>query len=84
MKKEILKENEWFRHQDICLVSTLCCYGYVIEAIDRQDPQKVAFLIKRDEKLDELTQNYWTNQLLVEPKSFFNCLKELKTRIHNN
>jgi hypothetical protein len=84
MKKEILPENEWFRHQDICLVSTLLCYGRIIEAIDRQDPQKVVFSIKRDEKLDELIQNYWTNQLLVEPKAFFSYLKEIKTRIYNN
>jgi hypothetical protein len=85
MKKEILPENEWFRHQDICLISTLIsCYGYVVEAIDRQDPQKVVFSIKRDEKLDELIQNYWTNQLLVEPKAFFSCLKNLKTRIYND
>jgi len=84
MKKEILTENGWFRHQDICLVSTLCCYGCVVESIDKTIPSKVVFKIKEDKKLDELIQNYWTNQLLVEPKAFFNCLKELKTRIYNN
>jgi hypothetical protein len=72
-----------FQHQDICLISALCCYGYVVDSIDNQNSSKVIFIIKRDEKLDEVVQQYWTNQLLVEPKAFFNYLKELKTRIYN-
>ncbi|NMC51524.1 hypothetical protein GYA54_02210 [Candidatus Kuenenbacteria bacterium] len=78
-----LNENDFFRHQDICLIATLCSYGYAVDAIDKQNPKKVVFIVKRDEKIDEITQQYWTNELLVEPKAFFNYLKELKTRIYN-
>lgn len=84
MNKENSKEKLYFKHQDICLISALCCNGCVVEDIDKTIPSKVVFKIREDKKLDELIQNYWTNQLLVEPKSFFNCLKELKTRIYNN
>ncbi len=80
---EILQEKDYFKSSDISLCSALCCYGYQIEAINKQNPSKAVFLIKRDEQLDGLIQLYFTHQLKVEPLSFFNFLKEIKTRIYN-
>lgn len=78
-----LKETDFFKSSDLCLCSALCCYGYNIEAIDKQNPNKAIFLIKRDEELDNLIQQYFTHQLKTEPLAFFNFLKEIKTRIYN-
>lgn len=83
MTSKILKENDYLESQDLPLCATLCCFGYRIEAINRQNPQKVIFLIKRDRELDDLIQKYWTHQLRVEPMSFFNFLKEIKARIYS-
>jgi hypothetical protein len=80
---KILKENDYFETSDLALCATLCCYGYCIEAIDKQNPRKAIFLIKRDKQLDDLIQKYWTHQLKVEPMSFFNFLKEIKARIYS-
>ena len=80
---EKLEEKDYFKSSDISLCSALCCYGYQIEAIDRQNPSKAIFLIKRDEQLDDLIRLYFIHQLKVEPLSFFNFLKEIKTRIYN-
>ena len=83
MTPEILQEKDFLKTSDIALCSALCCYGYQVEAIDKQNPSKVIFLVKRDEQLDDLIQLYFTHQLKVEPLSFFNFLKEIKTRIYN-
>jgi len=83
MIEKILNEKDLYKTSDICLCAALCCYGYQIEAIDRQNPSKAIFLIKRDEQLDDLIQLYFTHQLKVEPLSFFSFLKEIKTRIYN-
>ena len=80
---KILPENDYFKSSDIALCSSLCCYGYQIETIDKQNQSKAIFLIKKDEKLDGLIQAYFTHQLTVEPLSYFNFLKEIKTRIYN-
>jgi len=80
---KILQEKDFYRSSDISLCAALCCYSYQIEAIDRQNSSKAIFLIKRDERLDDLIQLYFTHQLKVEPLSFFNFLKEIKTRIYN-
>lgn len=81
---KLLTEKDYYKTSDICLCSALCCYGYTIEAIERQESSsRASFLIKRDEQLDGLIKLYFTHQLKVEPLSFFNCLKEIKTRIYN-
>jgi len=67
----------------MALCAALSCYGYTIEAVDRHNPRKAIFLIKRDTQLDNFIQQYFAHQLQVEPLSFFNFLKEIKTRIYN-
>ena len=78
-----LLEKDFFRTSDIALCSALCCYGYQVEAVDRQNPAKAVFLIQQDERLEDLIQLYFTHKLKVEPLGFFNFLKEIKTRIYN-
>lgn len=80
---EILKEKDYFKTTDISLCSALCCYGYQAEIDKTANPPKATFLIKRDENLDELVRLYFAHQLKLEPLSFFNFLKEIKTRIYN-
>ncbi|MBU0686773.1 MAG: hypothetical protein KKB81_02815 [Candidatus Margulisbacteria bacterium] len=81
--KKLLHEKDYFKTSDISLCSALCCFGYQIETIDRSNPSKAIFSIKRDEQLDDLIKLYFAHQANVEPISFFNFLKEIKTRIYN-
>ena len=78
-----LQEKNYFKSSDIALCSALCCYGYQIESVKKDNPAKAVFLIKRDEKLENLINLYFTHQLKVEPLSYFNFLKEIKVRIYN-
>lgn len=80
---EILSNNDYFKTSDIALGSALCCHGFQVEAIDRRNPAKAIFWIKRDDQLDDLIKLYFSHQLKVEPIGFFNYLKEIKTRIYN-
>jgi hypothetical protein len=72
----------YFQNSDLALCATLCYFGYQIEATERVNPYKVTFLFKRDKKLNNLVKKYWNHQLNVDPMVFFNCIKELKARIH--
>ena len=83
MKQTYLKELNFYRTSDMALCSALCCCGYQIEAVNRQKPEKIVFLIKRDDQLDNLIKSYFTHELKVDPLSYFNYLKEIKTRIYN-
>ena len=80
---KLLKQNDYFQSPDLNLCATLHYFGYCIEAINRQEP-KAVFLIKRDENLDNLIQQYWAHQLQVEPMGYFNSLKEIKARLYGD
>ena len=83
MTSKILKQDDYFQSSDIALCAALCCYGYRIETIDKQNPRKAIFFIKKDEKLDDLIQKYWAHQLQAEAMGYFNFLKEIKARIYS-
>lgn len=75
---------DYYQNSDLPLICALCCYGYCVEFIDRTNSRKAVFSIKRDEKLDELVQRYFTRQLPVDPCTFFNMQKNLKNRLYNS
>lgn len=81
--KKMLVKNDFFQSNDLPLCATLRYFGYDIEAIDKQNPAKAVFSFKQGERLDNLIQQYWAHQLLVEPVAFFNCLKEIKSRVYS-
>jgi len=73
----------YFESSDISIVSALLCYGYQVESIDKENPSKAVFIIKKDNKLEGLIQKYFKHQLQVDALDFFNFLKELKTRLYH-
>jgi|WetSurMetagenome_2_1015567.scaffolds.fasta_scaffold846479_2 hypothetical protein len=80
--EKILKENDFFKSSDLSLIATLQLYGYQIEAMDRNNSDKVVFLIKRNKELDKFIQAYWSRSLQVEPLAYFESLKNIKARIY--
>jgi hypothetical protein len=83
MMQTYLKETDIYSTSDLPLAAALCCCGYQIEAINKQNPSKAIFLIKRGRQLDDLVNSYFAHQLQVDPLMFFNFLKEIKNRIYN-
>lgn len=75
--------QDCFSTSDITLCATLCSYGYNIESIDKSNPSKAEFLIKRDDALDELIMSYFSRCLKVEPMAFSNNLRAIKTQIYH-
>ncbi len=73
---------EYLQTPDLSLCAALCCLGYQIEKIEREG-QKAFFSIIKDDKIDEVIGKFWTHQLKVDPLSYFNFLKETKTRIYS-
>jgi hypothetical protein len=83
MLKRLIDKEDYFKSSDIALCASLRCFNYNIEEIDKQNPSKAIFIIKRDRNLDNLVRLYFAHQLTVEPWAYFNFLKEIKTRLYN-
>lgn len=83
MNKVLQNENLLYRSSDIALCSALRCLNYQIERIEKDNPSKVVFVIKKDERLEDLIKSFFAHQLKVDALGYFNSLKELKTQIYN-
>ncbi len=81
--KNTLNNNDFFKTNDFLLATTLLCLGFTIERLDRTNFNKVAFIFKRSEELENTVQAFWNNQLEINPRAFFNSQKELKSRIYS-
>lgn len=74
-------ENESLESSDLSLVAALCCFGAVIESVDRSAPRAI-FFIRQEKGLDELVQEFHAHSLQVEPLTYFNALKQAKSRLY--
>jgi hypothetical protein len=78
------KMNDYFKTPDLNLCSTLQYLGFRVEVIDRDNPSRVIFYIKRENDLDDVIQAFWAKQLQVEPVAYFDTLKQIKSRIYHD
>lgn len=79
----IMHESEFYKTSDLSLAGVLA-FSYPIEAIDRTDPRKARFCFQRDEQLDSIVEKYWRGELQVEPRAYFDQLKNIKTRLYSS
>lgn len=81
-----LNSEEHIEISDLALVSALQCLGFSIVAFNH-DPKefpKVGMVFKKTEELEQAVQNYWNGTLLLEPKNYWNSIREIKSRIRTN
>ena len=80
MNKDICDE---FQSSDLSMVAALCCFGAVIDSVDRSSSRAV-FYIRREKGLDQLVQACYSHSLQVEPLAYFNALKHAKSRLYGD
>lgn len=68
---------------DLDLASAIVASGLTLESVDKTNPNKVAFLFERGERLDHIKEHYWKRQLTLEVMSFAEAQKYLKNLIYN-
>lgn len=75
--------NELYSTTDLGCATAINLY-YPLWAIDKSNPQKAVFLFKREEGLDNLIEQFWSNSLEVSALAYFQQLKTLKSRLYEN
>ena len=71
---------------DLALASSIQYLEFPIIAINRDPKQfpKASFIFEKSDELNDAIYRYWEGLLLVEPKSFWNTARELKSRIRTS
>ncbi len=80
-----LDENRssFFQTSDIGLVVSLLAFGFAVDHLDSSTPARIIFFFRQGDDLAETLKKYWEGKLLVEPKTYWNTLREIKGRIRN-
>lgn len=78
-----LEKKDLYSTSDLALAAAISIYYPVIK-IDKKNPKKVFFIFQKDKNLEDLIEKYWRGDLRLEPKQYFNCLKNLKNRLYSS
>jgi len=83
MREEILTTQNHFRCSELTLIGTLAHFGFPVEAFERdpKSPERIAAIFRVTEELNEVCQKFWQGQLKVEPKQFWQSIREVKARM---
>jgi hypothetical protein len=76
--------NFFFRTSDLALATAISVLGVAIEAMQQTDSERMNFIFAKSDTLTDIVNRFWRGELLVEPQSYFNQLKVLKTRIYRH
>lgn len=76
-----MKDN-CFYVSDLGLATTLSLH-FPIKTIDRSNPRRVVFVFDQTDDLNDFVNRYWRNEIVVEPQTFTNQIKNIKTRIYS-
>jgi len=72
-----------FSTYDMGLAVALLATKYELISLDRSTPRKVLFVFKREEGIEETAENYWSDTLSVQARTFFDTQKMLKNRMYS-
>lgn len=78
-----IKNTEVFVSSDLAIVAVISLYYPIIE-VDKTNPHKAQFVFERNPKLNSLLDRYWKQELLIEPRAYFDQLKAIKARLYAN
>lgn len=76
-----LRLNDYYSTSDLCLSALLSLY-FPLDCINKINPHKAQFLFKRTPELEKVIESYWKGQLKIEPRTYFNQIKYLKSRLY--
>lgn len=69
---------------DMGLAVALVCCGFELISLERpQHGNRITFRFKVEGEIYQATQDYWSGNLMVDAKRYWNETKNLKTRLYS-
>ncbi|MES2216408.1 MAG: DUF5659 domain-containing protein [Patescibacteria group bacterium] len=76
-------ESSVFTTYDLGVSAALLCLGYELERLDRDNPRKALFVFKKRHSIEAYANDYFSDQLKVKARSFFDSIKALKNKLYS-
>lgn len=82
MTKKLSSEQSQYYTHDLGCAAALVSAGFALITLDKENPRKVGFIFRADKKLDKAVEDYFSDKLIVNARTFFDNLRMLKNRIY--
>lgn len=76
-------QSSVFTTYDLGVSAALLCLGYKLIRLDRDDPRKALFVFRKEPDIEEYANQYFSDQLKVKARSFFDSIKALKNKLYS-
>ena len=70
--------------QTLGLAAALLSSGSELLHVDKTNPKRAVFLFRQTEFEDRLASSYINNQLQVPARTYFDAIKQLKSRLYES
>ena len=77
-----INKEHYYKISDLALATALSLY-FSIKKIEAITPRQARFVFQKSKQLDKLVRDYWQGKVKVEPQTYFNKLKNVKSRLYS-
>ena len=79
-----LDDNEkYFYSYDLGCCAALITAGFELVSLDKTNPRKIQFIIRRKSDIERVINDYWADRLEIKARAYFDNVKMLKNRIYS-
>ena len=80
-----MNENEdFFTTYDLNISAVLVALGHKLDHIERKQNNRALFFFKFSPAIKKVVQNYWKQEIKINPQKLFDSVKFLKNRLYSN
>lgn len=76
-------QESYFSTFDLGCVSALVSLHFELISINKQNPRKAQFIFLSTTELEKAVNEYFSDRLLVNPRTYFDNIKMLKNRLYS-
>jgi len=76
--------EKYFTTTDLGLSASLLNKGFELVQLDKLNPKKVQFIFLKRAGINKTINDYWSDKLNVNPRTYFDNIKLLKNRLYSN
>lgn len=70
--------------QDLPLAATFVALGHSLIGIERTNPKRADFCFTLNTDLEQLIDKYHSGKVRIEPRIYFDAIRQLKNRLYGN
>lgn len=71
-----------YETQSLLLAATILCFDIPLDSVDKTEDGKSVFAFPQTDKLRQIIELFWQKSLKIEPNSFWENTRFLKSRIY--